>query len=249
MAMTPSQLLDEIDAAGGQLEVLPDRGLRCRNIPPILKGELVRLQHVVVAILLGECEPRPLEKLDTRNLRKLIQAIEDAGGQFRPNGQLFECEYPILLEYLHNKIIDNAAALTRLLWPPAKSSKPKVGCMVCKTGQGCRRRHHIRMHQTCPTCGHPCYKHFLGVHDFQGEELFRPGCNQSLQTGPVPGAGILPFFLLPPVPRCSCPGWPIALAPARSTRKSPLLSTEKSMSLFSSEHCEPLGQLSADPEG
>src|SRR5947207_14726770 len=56
MPMNVSQLLDEIEASGGQLTVLPERSLQCRNIAPRLRSELERLSFAVIAILLGECE-------------------------------------------------------------------------------------------------------------------------------------------------------------------------------------------------
>jgi len=62
MTMNADQLLDQLDSSGAELQVLPDRSLRCTSIPPELVSELKRLQLVVVHILLGELEgPRPGE--------------------------------------------------------------------------------------------------------------------------------------------------------------------------------------------
>src|SRR5437016_5926419 len=123
MRMTPALLLDEIEGLGGQITVLPDHTLLCQNIPTHLHNELQRLQPIVTAFLLGECEQRPRVVLNTRELRKLTKKIETAGGWFRPTGIFFSCQVPDELQHLTPQITDNADAIFHLLWPPKKSSR------------------------------------------------------------------------------------------------------------------------------
>jgi hypothetical protein len=61
--MQAAELLDELDAAGTELTLLPDRGLRCRGVPAHLRDELVRLQWVVVAITLDATKKKLLAAL------------------------------------------------------------------------------------------------------------------------------------------------------------------------------------------
>jgi ribosomal protein L32 len=174
MRMNPSELLDEIEDAGGQLEVLPDRGLRCHGVPAHLRDELVRLQSVVVAILLGECESHPVVPMDKKKLKKLIQTIEAHGGSFRLTSHapgrmpFFECELADEDVGLTNVVIDHAGAIFEILWPEKKShSKKRAKCEICRSGSGCRRTGVYEL-PVCQACGHACRSHFVSVHGFPG---------------------------------------------------------------------------------
>lgn len=229
MSMNSVELLDEIQAAGGGLEVLPNRALRCRNIPPHLRSELQRLQFVVTAILMGECDPRPAVLLSTRELKKFMRTVEKRGGCFRltsnPLGRagFFECELPDELTHLTTTVRDNLDAIFKLLQPRRKSSsRPKRRCSVCRTGQGCRTGG-IRTYANCPICGHACVTHFRA-------EFGSPaGCNY---TWPDPNASAAWFP--PPAPRCNCPGWPqlAKLVKPKSGRKA---QEKNAMPLFAPE--------------
>jgi hypothetical protein len=168
MRMNASELLDEIEDAGGQLQVLPDRGLRCHGVPAHLRDELVRLQSVVVAILLGECESHPVLPMDKKKLKRLIQTIEVHGGHFRRTAHFFECELADEDVELTNVVIDHAGAIFELLWPEKKShSKKRAKCEICRSGSGCRRTG-VYEPPLCQACGHACRSHFVSKHGFPG---------------------------------------------------------------------------------
>jgi hypothetical protein len=201
-----------IESHGGQLTLLPDRTLRCRNIAPHLRAELQRLQFVVTAILMGECEPRPRVVMNTKELRKLIKTIEARGGCFRLTSpapgwaSFFECEMPDALEHFSDAVRDNADAIFRLLSPPPKKSRHKrPRCQICSAGRGCRQRG-ICEPPVCENCGHECRCHFLP--EVYPDITFAGGCNRRL-TGPDGS----------PHRRCDCPGWPQPAEPAKAKGK------------------------------
>ena len=197
MRMSAGELLDEIEAAGGSLEVQPDRCLECRNIPPNLRDELVRLQFVIAAILLGECEPRPFQLMDKKKLKKLVMQVRDEGGKFRRTGHFFECMLPDALADLRDTIIEHAVTIYEVIAPKKpSSSQPKRHCEICPSGSGCRVRGMPGQRVDCPNCGHACRCHFF-KNDLLEEST--DGCGQWLQ----------PFEANPDFKvRCLCPGWP-----------------------------------------
>jgi hypothetical protein len=221
--MTPAELLDEIDAAGGSLTVLPDRSFECQNIPPSLRAELVRLQSSVVAILLGECEPKTFVPMDTRKLKKFLGDAQTAGVIFRRTQHFFEAEVPKGLQVsdFEPTIRANAEKIFELLFPTPTRSRPKrPKCLICKTGQGCRTTgigHELK----CPLCGHACRCHRIGMktqlreYGYPDEVLNDPQwgtpdycsysayCDANGQHAP-----------------CPCPGWPVAPKPVKPLRKT-----------------------------
>jgi len=63
MNLCPSELLDRIHAAGGDVRLLPDRSLRCENVPADLVSEIQRhaANDVLQSVLSGECfRPKPV---------------------------------------------------------------------------------------------------------------------------------------------------------------------------------------------
>ena len=162
MRMSAGELLDEIEAAGGSLAVLPDRGLDCHNITPCLRDELVRLQFVIVAILLGECEPRPFQLIDKKKLKKLVKQVRDEGGLFRLTERFFECELPDHLMEHKTTVLNHADTIFEIISPKRPSSRSKrPRCAICPAGKGCRTvGRTLDNQQPCPICNHACRSRF-----------------------------------------------------------------------------------------
>jgi hypothetical protein len=153
--MTPAELLDEIDYAGGTITVRVDRSLDCQNIPPSLRDELVRHQFVITAILLGECEPhssaaagitppgaktqvaksaRATAATNTRKVKKLIADAQAAGVTFErtyalgPGGAgFFNAFFPNdeTRAAFAPDLLEQATRIYQLLFPPSRQTQPR----------------------------------------------------------------------------------------------------------------------------
>ena len=67
MSLCPAELLDRVEAAGGDIRVLPDGSLDCVNIPVHLVSEVQRHagNGVLQAVLTGECDHIPVTTITT----------------------------------------------------------------------------------------------------------------------------------------------------------------------------------------
>jgi hypothetical protein len=198
--MTPAELLDEIDYAGGTITVRADRSLDCQNIPPSLRDELVRHQFVITAILLDECEPCPSVPMDTRKLKKFLGEAQAQGVIFGRTNQFFEAEVPdgLRVEDFEPQIRANAEKIFQILFPaPPRYTRRRKVCAFCAPGTGCRKKY-VHEFSICGACGHDCGYHYE-AYSIPGYS--RPGgCRKALWdeagrqfTCPCPG----PIFPIP----------------------------------------------------
>jgi hypothetical protein len=209
MSTDAALLLRQIETIGGKLTVLPGGQLLCDQIPRSFESRLASYKDELIRLLQL---PQPEKPLTREELRKLIRTIEKEGGEFRRTEHFMEIELPDSLAHLKDTLRENGDGVYHLLFPPKpRSSRPKRGCQVCKTGRGCRTRAAIKVYEICPVCKHWCRSHYPRIVGYDGTEWIAAGCLKWIEADPESAT---------PRMRCQCPGWPVAPLPARRALKA-----------------------------
>jgi hypothetical protein len=141
-----------------------------------------------------------MSAVNSRQLRKLVNAVEGAGGWFRKQDErsFMEIDLPDSLAQHETTIRDNYDAIFGMLFPPKRSSRKKRNvCSICRSGAGCRRRQAVKAYQNCGLCGHWCVSHFREEIAYGGATT-PGGCMKQIGSNSSD------------LVRCVCPGWPIA---------------------------------------